>query len=65
MTLVRDVCDFVYVLDFGSDLRRHPGGDARSDEVRAAYLGGALAAAGGLTTGFRRRPTTAPIPEGE
>ncbi len=40
MTLVRFVCDRVYVLDFGSKIfEGTPEEMDRSDEVRAAYLG--------------------------
>jgi ABC-type branched-subunit amino acid transport system ATPase component/branched-subunit amino acid ABC-type transport system permease component len=40
MTLVREVCDFVYVLDFGVLIfEGTPEEMHRSDEVRAAYLG--------------------------
>ncbi len=42
MTLVRDVCDYVYVLDFGSLIfEGTPEEMQNSDDVRAAYLGDA------------------------
>jgi ABC-type branched-subunit amino acid transport system ATPase component len=42
MTLVRDVCDYVYVLDFGSLIFEGTPEDMQSsDDVRAAYLGDA------------------------
>jgi ABC-type branched-subunit amino acid transport system ATPase component/branched-subunit amino acid ABC-type transport system permease component len=41
MTLVREVCDYVYVLDFGLLIfEGTPEEMQESDEVRAAYLGG-------------------------
>ncbi len=41
MTLVREICDYVYVLDFGNLIfEGTPEEMERSDEVRAAYLGG-------------------------
>jgi len=43
MTLVREICDYVYVLDFGSLIfEGSPGEMQESDQVRAAYLGNAL-----------------------
>jgi ABC-type branched-subunit amino acid transport system ATPase component/ABC-type branched-subunit amino acid transport system permease subunit len=43
MTLVREICDYVYVLDFGSLIfEGTPGEMQESDQVRAAYLGDAL-----------------------
>ncbi|HEY7105943.1 MAG TPA: ATP-binding cassette domain-containing protein [Acidimicrobiia bacterium] len=43
MTLVREICDTVYVLDFGSLIFEGTPEDMQlSDEVRAAYLGDAL-----------------------
>jgi ABC-type branched-subunit amino acid transport system ATPase component/branched-subunit amino acid ABC-type transport system permease component len=42
MTLVRDVCDYVYVLDFGSLIfEGTPDEMQNSEDVRAAYLGDA------------------------
>jgi ABC-type branched-subunit amino acid transport system ATPase component len=44
MTLVRAVCDYVYVLDFGSLIfEGTPDEMQNSEEVRAAYLGDAAA----------------------
>jgi ABC-type branched-subunit amino acid transport system ATPase component len=43
MGLVRDVCEFIYVLDFGQLLYSGPTDDVlSSDVVRAAYLGAAV-----------------------
>lgn len=43
MTLVREVCDYVYVLDFGSLIfEGTPEEMHESDQVRAAYLGQAV-----------------------
>jgi ABC-type branched-subunit amino acid transport system ATPase component/branched-subunit amino acid ABC-type transport system permease component len=48
MTLVREICDHVYVLDFGSMIfEGSPAEMQESDLVRAAYLGNALPAAVG------------------
>jgi len=46
MSLVMDVCEYIYVLDFGKLLfEGDPPGVAASPEVQAAYLGYALAEA--------------------
>jgi ABC-type branched-subunit amino acid transport system ATPase component len=43
MGLVRDVCSYIYVLDFGQMLYAGPTEDVlSSDVVRAAYLGAAV-----------------------
>jgi len=48
MTLVREVCDYVYVLDFGSLIfEGTPDEMQNSQDVRAAYLGDAAAVAVG------------------
>jgi ABC-type branched-subunit amino acid transport system ATPase component len=40
MTLVMDICDYVYVLDFGQLVFQGTSSEvAASDTVRAAYLG--------------------------
>jgi ABC-type uncharacterized transport system ATPase subunit len=40
MTLVRQVCGYIYVLDFGQLIfEGTPDGMRSSDQVRAAYLG--------------------------
>jgi ABC-type branched-subunit amino acid transport system ATPase component/branched-subunit amino acid ABC-type transport system permease component len=49
MTLVREICDFVYVLDFGSLIfEGSPSEMQNSDRVRAAYLGNELPVGVGL-----------------
>lgn len=49
MTLVREICDFVYVLDFGLLIfEGSPREMQESDQVRAAYLGNALPIAVGV-----------------
>ncbi len=41
MTLVREICDYVYVLDFGQLIFEGTAGEMQnSAQVRAAYLGG-------------------------
>jgi ABC-type branched-subunit amino acid transport system ATPase component len=48
MTLVREVCDYVYVLDFGSLIfEGTPEEMHESDQVRAAYLGHAVSVSTG------------------
>jgi ABC-type branched-subunit amino acid transport system ATPase component/branched-subunit amino acid ABC-type transport system permease component len=48
MTLVREICDFIYVLDFGlSIFEGTPEQMQQSEQVRAAYLGDALPVAVG------------------
>jgi ABC-type branched-subunit amino acid transport system ATPase component len=45
MALVRDVCDYVYVLDFGQLIFEGTAGEMQSSaQVRVAYLGGSDAA---------------------
>jgi ABC-type branched-subunit amino acid transport system ATPase component/branched-subunit amino acid ABC-type transport system permease component len=53
MTLVRQICDYVFVLDFGSLIFEGTPDDMQnSDQVRAAYLGDAFSVA----VGARERP---------
>jgi ABC-type branched-subunit amino acid transport system ATPase component/branched-subunit amino acid ABC-type transport system permease component len=52
MTLVREVCDYVYVLDFGSLIfEGTPDEMQNSQDVRAAYLGDAATVAVGAAEG--------------
>lgn len=58
MMLVREVCDYVHVLDFGSQIfEGTPEQMHRSDEVRAAYLGD-TAAVGAGSGGLQSIPST-------
>jgi ABC-type branched-subunit amino acid transport system ATPase component/ABC-type branched-subunit amino acid transport system permease subunit len=53
MTLVREVCDYVHVLDFGVPIfEGTPEAMHRSEEVRAAYLGDSLPVAVGADDGL-------------
>ncbi len=64
MTLVREVCDRIYVLDFGSLIfEGTPDEMHASDEVRAAYLGDAALAA--VAAHDDRPPGAAPVTTGE
>jgi ABC-type branched-subunit amino acid transport system ATPase component/branched-subunit amino acid ABC-type transport system permease component len=60
MSLVMNVCEYIYVLDFGKLLfEGDPPNVAASPEVQAAYLGYAVAEAAGTTAGAPDAPTEA------
>jgi ABC-type branched-subunit amino acid transport system ATPase component/ABC-type branched-subunit amino acid transport system permease subunit len=66
MTLVRDVCDYVYVLDFGSLIfEGTPDEMQRSDLVRAAYLGGGDSIAVSVGEDGAPEDGRDPLPTGE
>jgi ABC-type branched-subunit amino acid transport system ATPase component len=59
MSLVMDVCDSIYVLDFGRMLLQgSPDDVARSELVRAAYLGSELV--NGTAAGATGNPAASP-----
>jgi ABC-type branched-subunit amino acid transport system ATPase component len=66
MTLVRDICDYVYVLDFGLLIfEGTPTEMESSADVRAAYLGDALTVAVGAQDEALAEEGREPLPSGE